>query len=337
METGRFPMTRTRKSRGLYYGVLIAAVSIAVTLTGTKHHAGGAQNPAEATGPLISRGYTDAPAGMAAVAAAPEGGSVLSELRVKPGQAVRRNEVIGVLSNYSTAEAEIRKVEASLRKLHVQQETMRTGFRIADIAEQEIAVNTLSERHRLKVLVLSRSSLPADQKELQEAISRRQLERERKRLRLKQEKLRTDLARAELDRKIILAHLENARLYLETTLVRAPVDGIVVDVLTHPGEIVSPKGIGRVVDLSKIRIFADVDEIHLRSLKVGGAVEFTFRGSNSVHKGTVSRLPLTVKRTKQSEADFGESNVRHAEIEVVPDDPASIPQMLGREARVVFQ
>ncbi len=50
-----------------------------------------------------------------------------------------------------------------------------------------------------------------------------------------------------------------------------------------------------------------------------------------------SGTPLTVKRTKRSEADLGESNARLVEVEIKPDDPHSIPQMLGREARVIFQ
>lgn len=330
-------MTQSRKSGGLRRWVASAAVSIAVVPVAAGYRAGGAVKPVEAVGPLVSRGYTDAPAVTVVVAADPEGGSVLSELRVTAGRAVTRNEIIGVLSNNPIAELEVSKVEASLRKLRAQEEAMRTGFRVADIAEQELAVNIMSERHNLKVLELSRSSLPADQKKLHEAISRQRLERERKRLRVKRDRLEADLARAELDGKVISAQLENARVYREATFVRSPLDGIVVDVFTRTGEIVSPKGIVRVVDLSKMRIFADVDEIHLRNLEVGGGVEFTFRGSQSIHKGKVFRLPLAVKRTKQSEADFGESNIRHAEIEILPDDPTSIPQMLGREARVVFQ
>ena len=72
-------------------------------------------------------------------------------------------------------------------------------------------------------------------------------------------------------------------------------------------------------------------------MKPGGKVEFTFQGSRTVHVGTITRTPLTVKRTKRSEADFGESNARLVEVEIKPDDPQSIPQMLGREARVIFQ
>ena len=110
-----------------------------------------------------------------------------------------------------------------------------------------------------------------------------------------------------------------------------------VDIYTRQGERISFRGIAKIVDLDQIRIFADVDEIHLRSVKPGGKVEFTFQGSRTVHVGTIARTPLTVKRTKRSEADLGESNARLVEVEIKPDDPQGIPQMLGREARVVFQ
>jgi len=119
--------------------------------------------------------------------------------------------------------------------------------------------------------------------------------------------------------------------------VRSPLDGVVVDIYTRQGERISGRGIVKIVDLNQIRIFADVDELHLRTIKPGGKVEFTFQGSRTVHVGTITRTPLTVKRTKRSEADFGESNARLVEVEIKPDDPQSIPQMLGREARVIFQ
>jgi hypothetical protein len=44
-----------------------------------------------------------------------------------------------------------------------------------------------------------------------------------------------------------------------------------------------------------------------------------------------------VKRSKRSEADLGEQNTRLVEVEIKPDNPSGMPQMLGREARVTFE
>ena len=298
---------------------------------------GSAQNRSEVNGPLISRGYTDAPAGTAIIAGDPVGGSVLTELRISNGQAVKRGEIIAVLNNYAAADVEVRRIESELAKVRRQRESMLSGYRTAEIALQEISVKSASEENRLKDLELSRSSVPPDQKQLQSNLSQQSLEREEAKLRFQKQVLAADLAQTEADIAIFEAKLDEARIGRELAMVRSPLDGVVVDIYTRQGERISFRGIAKIVDLNQIRIFADVDEIHLRSVMPGGKVEFTFQGSRTVHVGTIARTPLTVKRTKRSEADLGESNARLVEVEIKPDDPQSIPQMLGREARVVFQ
>ncbi len=168
-------------------------------------------------------------------------------------------------------------------------------------------------------------------------MSQQTLEREQAKLKFQKEVLAADLAQTESSIAILETKLEEAKVERELALVRSPLDGVVVDIYTRQGERISGRGIAKIVDLNQIRIFADVDELHLRTIKPGGKVEFTFQGSRTVHVGTITRTPLTVKRTKRSEADFGESNARLVEVEIKPDDPQSIPQMLGREARVIFQ
>ena len=315
----------------------VAVISLTIVFVLPDLQVGSAQNRSEVNRPLISRGYTDAPAGTAVIAGDPVGGSVLTELRIKNGQAVKRGEIIAILNNYATADVEVRRIEQELAKERRQRESMISGYRTAEIALQEISVKTASEENRLKDLELSRSSAPPDQKQLQSNLSQQTLEREEARLRFQKEVLAADLAQTEADIAIFEAKLEEAKIGRELALVRSPLDGVVVDIYTRQGERISFRGIAKIVDLDQIRIFADVDEIHLRSVKPGGKVEFTFQGSRTVHVGTIARTPLTVKRTKRSEADLGESNARLVEVEIKPDDPQGIPQMLGREARVVFQ
>lgn len=315
----------------------VAAVALAVVFGLPELQIGSAQNRSEVNGPLISRGYTDAPAGTAIIAGDPVGGSVLTELRITNGQTVKRGQIVAVLNNYATADVEVRRIESEIAKARRQRESMISGYRTAEIALQEISVKSASDENRLKDLELSRSSVPPDQKQLQSTLSQQSLEREEAKLRFQKEVLAADLAQTESNIAIFEAKLDEAKVEREFALVRSPLDGVVVDIYTRQGERISFRGIAKIVDLNQIRIFADVDEIHLRTVKPGGKVEFTFQGSRTIHVGTITRTPLTVKRTKRSAADLGESNARLVEVEIKPDDPQSIPQMLGREARVVFQ
>ncbi len=49
---------------------------------------------------------------------------MLSELRIKNGQAVKRDEIIAVLNNYAVADVEVRRIESEITKARRQRETM---------------------------------------------------------------------------------------------------------------------------------------------------------------------------------------------------------------------
>jgi len=296
-----------------------------------------AQDGIKPLGPLISRGYTDAPAGTAVLAGdTAAGGSVLMELRVKDGQKVKRDEVIAVLSNYSKADVIVRSTEAELEKARRQREAMVSGYRTAEIAMQEVVVKSAAEETKLKALEVSRSGKPPDMKQLELNISQQSLEREQAKLRVMRETLSTDLAQIDTDLNIMTAKLDNARTDRETALVRSPLDGIVIQIYTRQGERVS-SGIAKIVDMSQLRVLADVDELHIGRVAPGGKVEVTFRGSTTVYRGKISRIAPTVKRMQRIEPDGGSStDARVVQVEIELDDPSAMPQVLGRETRVTF-
>jgi len=296
-----------------------------------------AQDGIRPTGPLISRGYTDAPAGTAVIAGDPASGQVVQELRVTDGQRVKKDEVIAVLSNFSKADVTVRSTEAELQKAKRQREAMVSGYRTAEIAMQEVVVRSASEEFKLKKLELTRSGKPPDIKELELNISQQSLEREQAKLRVMKETLATDLAQIDIDISITSARLDQARITREQGLVRSPIAGVVVQIYTRQGERIAPSGILKIVDMSQMRVLADVDEVHLGRVVPGGKVEVTFRGSPTVYRGTISRISPTVKRMQRIEPDGGSStDARVVQVEIQLDDPSAMPQVLGRETRVTF-
>jgi len=318
----------------------VAALIVAAILAmwiGPSRQTSSAQDSVKPVAPLISRGYTDAPAGTAVIAGDPLGGAVLLELRITDGQKVKRDDIIAVLSNYPKADVAVRSTEAELLKAKQQREAMISGFRTAEIAMQEVVVKSESESNKLKALQMQRSGLPPDQKHLELNIAQQNLEREQAKLRVQKETLQTDLAQIETEIGIITAKLDNARTTREQALVRSPLDGVVVQIYSRQGERVSPSGIAKIVDLSQLRILADVDELHVGRVIVGGPVEVTFRGSPTIYKGKISRVAPTVKRMQRVEPDGGSStDGRVVQVEIELNDPSSMPQVLGRETRVTF-
>ncbi len=331
-------MARARKFTWSAAGAAaLVVVGILALWIAPSRQTSSAQDGIRPAGPLISRGYTDAPAGTAVIAGDPAGGTVLLELRITDGQKVKRNDIIAVLSNYPKADVAVRSTEAELSKARQQREAMISGYRTAEIAMQEVVVKSEAESNKLKALQMQRSGLPPDQKQLELNIAQQNLEREQLKLRVQKETLATDLAQIDTEISIITSKLDNARTTREQALVRSPLDGVVVQIYSRQGERVSPSGIAKIVDLSQLRILADVDELHVGRIAPGGKVEVTFRGSPTVFKGKVSRIAPTVKRMQRVEPDGGSStDGRVVQVEIELDDPSSMPPVLGRETRVTF-
>lgn len=317
---------------------ILVVVAALVLWIAPSRQTSSAQDAIKPIGPLISRGYTDAPSGTVQLAGNLEaGGRVVVELRIKEGQTVKQDEVVAVLSNYPKSDVLVRQTEGELEKAKRQREAMVSGYRTAEIAMQEVVVKGKSEELKLKTLELQRSGKQPDMKQLELNISQQDLERERAKLRVMKETLQTDLAQIDTDISIMGAKLDNARTTREQALVRSPLNGVVVQIYTHQGEQVAPSGIAKIVDMSQMRVFADVDEVHLGRLSPGGRVEITFRGAPTVFRGKIARVAPTVKRMQRVEPDGGSStDGRVVQVEIELDDPASMPQVLGRETRVTF-
>jgi HlyD family secretion protein len=315
---------------------LVAVAALAMWITPSRQTSS-AQDGTKSDGPLISRGYTDAPAGTAVIAGDPTGGSTIVELRIKDGQKVKRDEIIAVLSNYPKADVALRMAESDLVKMKQMRDAGLRGTRVAEIALQEATIKSAIEENKLGALLRSRSGKPPDVKELETGLAAQGLERQQARLQVMKQTLANEEAQTELDIANTQARIDSARRTREEALVRSPLDGVVVQIFSRQGERVGGSGIAKIVDMAQLRVLADVDELHVGRVVPGGKVEITFRGSSTVYKGTIARVAPTVKRMQRVEPDGASStDARVVQVEIEFDDPSSMPQVLGRETRVTF-
>jgi HlyD family secretion protein len=321
--------------RGVGGLALVAAISAGLWVA-AERQTSSAQEGIRPTGPLISRGYTEAPAGTVTVAGNPLGGATLIELRIKDGQHVKRDEIIAVLSAYPAADIGVRIAEAALAKLKATHDQVLMGTRVTQIALQEATLRSSIENNKLAALQRLRSGIPNDQKEMEASLQAESVEREKSRLALAKQTLKNELAQYELDLANSEANVENARRSREDSLVRSPIDGVVVEIFSRQGERISNFGIAKIVDMDQLRIRASVDELHLARMQPGAPVEITFKNDPVVYKGRIARVPLAVTRMVRSDADLGELATRLVEVEIAPDEGTRLPQYIGREARVTF-
>ena len=317
-------------------GALVAAGLAAAWAASGQQTASSNSGTANAAGPLIARGYTEAPSGTVVLANDPTGGSVIRELRVREGQKVKRGDIIAVMSNFPAFEVNVRTAQNNLRKVEKMREKVLLGTSATDIKLQEDSLKSALEQERLNAILRERSGKPAQEREIEVSMAQQRLKQQRESLELTKRALEIQLSQNAIDIERFKAALEDAQRALEQTLVRAPIDGIVVQVSSREGELVSEFGIAKIVDMKQLRVFATVDELHLPRLKKGAPVEVTFRGSPQVYKSYIALAPVMVTREKRSEADKGIASVRQVEVEIQADDGVSYPELIGREARIVF-
>ena len=321
--------------RGLGGLALVSGAAVAVWVA-AERQTSSAQEGIRPTGPLISRGYTEAPAGTVVVAGNPQGGFTVLELRIKDGQQVKRDEIIAVLSNYPAADISVRLAELAVTKMKRMHDTVLMGTRVTQISLLEAALKSTIQSNKLGALDRLRSGRPNDQKEMEASLAAQALEREKAKLELAKQQLKNDLAQYQIDLANSEAGLENARRSREEALVRSPLDGVVVEIFSRQGERVSHLGIARVVDMSQLRVRASVDELHLPRMLPGARVQITFKNDPVIYGGKIVRVPLSVTRMIRSDADLGELATRLVEVEIEPDEGTRLPQYIGREARVTF-
>ena len=319
---------------------MIAVVTTVLWVPGSRQtSAQGADKPGQLQ--LIARGSTDATEGTVVISGEAAGGVLLIELRIKERQKVGKGEIIAVLSRYQRADNALQMAEADLTKLKMTYETVLNGTRVAEIALQEATVKSTIESNKLQGLQRARAAKPADQKEIEAVIAEQALERQKKTLELMKTNLSIDLDQYKVDLTNAAARVDAARQSLEDCLVRSPIEGVVLQILTRRGERISPAGIATIVDMKQLRVLADVDEKSIGRVKPGGKVDVTFQSDNRVYKGVVERIAPTVKSMQRPDSGGGTSggtsgDARLVEVKIMFDDPASVPQVLGREARVSF-
>ena len=330
-------MAKMQKYRWRAVATMVFSVAATCLWLVQAHQTSNAQGGTRPNGPLISRGYTEAPAGSVIVAGEAEAGSTVLELSVVDGQKIKRGDLIAILSGYTKAEVMVRTTEAALEKDRRGREAMVSGPRTAEIAMQEVVIKGKAEELKLKNLEVARSGKTPEMRQLEINISEQDVAREQAKLRFMKETLETDLARIENDILITTANLDSARFSRDQAMIRSPIDGVVVQIYSRRGERVAPLGVVKVVDMGQLRVVADVDELHLGRVVLGGKVEVSFRGSTAVYRGKISRVAPTVKRMQRLDPEQGSSmDSRVIQVEIELDDPASMPQVVGRETRVTF-
>lgn len=103
-----------------------------------------------------------------------------------------------------------------------------------------------------------------------------------------------DVLVAELDRAI--AAVQQAEANLEQTYVRAPQDGVVMDIYTRAGEVISSNGIVEIGQTDRMYAIAEVYQSDIQKIRIGQSVLCTSEAIPEKLTGTVERIDRKVRR-----------------------------------------
>jgi HlyD family secretion protein len=296
-----------------------------------------AQNRADAVErpPLIVRGYTDVPS--ASVRLGTTGGDIVAELRVQDGQTVKAGDVIAVLRAYEGASRSLKISEARRELARQKLEALRDGPRNKEVASQEQAVKLAELSAKRAQIEIQRSALLPEIKQIDIETSQARIEQEQRKLAAMRAALEFDIQTGAAELAIADAEVEQLRSQRENAMVRTPINGVVLQVYARQGELVTGQGIAKIVDLSQLRVLADVDEAQLDRVQVGGAAAIALRGRAEPYKGRVSRVVPSVNRLRRPDPEGAtpmDARVVQVEVEFVETD--RVPQVIGREVRVTL-
>jgi ABC exporter DevB family membrane fusion protein len=213
------------------------------------------------------------------------GSSIYGKLKtilVEEGARVRRGQVIAMLDNaeyaarVAVAGAQVAEMLASERRVLNGAREQERAEALAAVNEAEaIRENARAEVERRRKLYgsgdISRSDLERVEREFRVAESRLDAARQRHGF-VDASARPEDRAKAEADVSLARARLAEAQAMLDKTIIRSPIDGVVLRKHMNAGEVVSDKSdypIVTVGDSSVLRVRADVDETDIAKIKVG--------------------------------------------------------------------
>ena len=120
------------------------------------------------------------------------------------------------------------------------------------------------------------------------------------------EKSERDLDAARARRLSLVAEVNRLDAILAKTVVKAPIDGVIVERLTHAGEMItSGAPIVTIADLSKTRVEAEVDEFDAGRVKNGADATISAEGFDGKEwRGKIEEIPdaVTSRRLKPQDA-----------------------------------
>jgi HlyD family secretion protein len=140
---------------------------------------------------------------------------------------------------------------------------------------------------------------------------------------------------AQSRRDTAVARLEQAKAELARSHVRAPIDGVVLEVFARDGERVGPEGIVEIANTATMLAVAEVPESQIDLIRLGQPAWVSTPSVTSRLTGRVAQIGRKVRQQEVVSADpSADLDARIIEVEVALDDPAAVAALTNLRVEV---
>jgi len=207
--------------------------------------------------------------------AGPEGARI-GELKVNEGDEVLQGDIIAIFSDADRKEARLKAAQARIPALEA---------RIS--AENAVLSFAKREYERTNAMVKAN------------AISKVRFDEAEKNYRqstANMEALKAELEQAKAE--LVLAEEE-----VKQSVLRSPIDGTILKVMTRPGERVGSEGVALIADLSKLDVVAEGYERDMPRVAMGQKAKIRVPGMEEIFTGEVRELGYLVRKNDLNDTD----------------------------------
>jgi HlyD family secretion protein len=265
---------------------------------------------------------------------------LIKEVLVKEGDHLARGQIVATIES-DEYKAALTKAEAQLRLREAELLRLNNGARVQERRQAQAAVqeaeavlkNSAIELERRRVLVAQgfTSQEIFDRAQRENSVARQRLEGAKQKFALIDDRARDeDIAIAEAQVDVARAARDEAQAQMDKTAIRSPIDGTVLRVTRHAGELISTfmdTPIVTMGDVSQLFVRADVDEADVGKISAGMAAYVTADAfGDQRFTGRVTRIGRSVgkKNIRTDEArEHMDSKILEVMIEL--DDSQTLP------------
>jgi HlyD family secretion protein len=280
--------------------------------------------------------------GRAVISIAAQPGSRILKLEVTEGKKVKAGDPLAYLDSYTLRKAERDATKATLDEAWERFET-ETAFAHAVVDQNREAVQLLKVAvdHEQKEMVRFESLLKSKTVESQRfdeqkfLLQSRESELAKAKAELRSAEAGLARIRSTVGLKSAEARLKSADEQVELTVIRAPIDGEILKVLTYPGERIANDPVLKMGDTADMHVIAEVYETDVGFVRVGQRATITSEALGEPVQGTVEEIGKLIYKNDVLNIDpRADKDTRIVEVRVKLDNSEAVSRFTHLEVSV---